>query len=466
MAASPEPEGRLAVSLANIIFPGMEANIVDPVMPKPVGGIVYDARRKMVMLGEVREEMLGEEDKGLLIARHLDVHPNWDISKALKRSQRLQELSLFPELFVAQVGLADIRIKTYDSATAHPSIAIEIPHRDPVNGGSTMLPLEEDDFLNLFTQRRGGLLVFKGASLSEENALVIDKRNKGVDQGMILFFHPEENPSGINSKYGLTEFLRRLNGEFMDHAGNAIQDKAIEALKRRVDRKELVFGNSPVRKELFTAMVIAHARISYKTGDPRSQNFLESHLYPSPATRLFTYVTNRSPFKDPNEPLDQLIIGNPGNPFTRENQQFVSKLERYQQERIQNERAEADLQVLLSSLKTEQARQLRINVGNDHGSDNGKMRDFLRNLAYMAQRTENLDRLNDVLLLLEEASETGFALQWMNGSVGGDHIGIYFQGKPGSFDRTNPYSHSGLELITGLSTTVSGKKNTLIISSE
>lgn len=234
----------------------------------PIGGIIYAQNKKLVLLAE--------DDDGSLKSASLESPQNIDVNSFMGWDGRVQILNHYDEISIVQVPLMSAVIGSSRSIRSRPSVSIKIPFRELENHNYSNLTVKEDDILKVFTGKQGGLLVFEGGDLPDENALVLERRVNELRYGLVFFFHPEQSKIGIDSGNGLYIFLQRLNEQFTLQDPGPIQKKALGQLEKDIEKGYIKF--SDIRLELFRTQIIAYARMADNTGEGHYFEFLRAHL--------------------------------------------------------------------------------------------------------------------------------------------------------------------------------------------
>lgn len=414
----------------------------------PVGIILYAGKSKMAMIGSRTDEQFQEA----LVCSYQDTPQGFDPSQVFDGKNRIISLSDYEQLRVLQVSIGGVEIHTFRSIRTLPSVNVTIRTHNPVSKQAEVVNVDEIELLKLFTREAGGIAVFSGADLPEENALVLERDIKGSKSGLALFMYPDTDPiSAFDSVTGLYSFVKALNQEFIDTPRYPLQTEALAAFNRGLRTGEYDFGGIEVREELFRSLVIAHTRLAARLREPQHQEFLKLHL-PNLGTpewaRFFRRLLMRIGIKDKdlqllaNRSIDRLILG---EQIPEDQAPFLPA----------PSRKETDEDFLLK-LKTPEARDIWHTVGHDYKDDyHGRRWTFVVDIVHFIQDAETLDPIEDSLVSLQRLEESVFRKINIAYYVDKTHHRI-------SFDSRHSYSdYTGLELIQYLRVAVLEKKKLL-----
>lgn len=231
----------------------------------PVGIILYADKSKMILIGSNTNDQF----KGALVCHYQNTPEGFDPSLVIDGKNRIIDLSDYHELKVAQVSLGGVDITTYRSVRTLPSIVVGMHTQNPTSGQEEVVNVDEE----------GGIAVFSGASLPEEDALVVEKNTQDKKSALVFFMHPDTDPiTGFDSVAGLYSFLKNLNQEFVDTPKYPLQAQSLHAFELGLRDGMYDFSGIEVREELFRTQVIANTRLAARLREPKYQEFLNSHL--------------------------------------------------------------------------------------------------------------------------------------------------------------------------------------------
>lgn len=243
-----------------------------------IGGIFFDQGRKIVLIGRN-----GKNNLDFVFA---DTPTNFDVQHIIEGSKRIVDLRDYDEIMAAQIQMVSasaITIGTFPSFHEAPYVRVKLEYTDPTTQEKIPYIADEDEILRVFTGEQGGLAIldrtFVGKEdVTEDIALVLERKVANRKEGFVFFFHPEEGEEwGAHSFVGLEKFLERLNDNFSLHADQPLQKQALETLDREIKSGRLTF-KSKTHEQIFRTQVIANARLAAKTKDPKYAHFLDTHL--------------------------------------------------------------------------------------------------------------------------------------------------------------------------------------------
>ena len=237
----------------------------------PIGGVSFNEGKSFLALGS---DMLGK-----VVVGRVELQEPVNPDQLEEGSERLLDLSDFKDVAVIQTGFTEMDVRAHRSIRTSPSMGIRlnVENRETEQTGPHLIG--EEKILNLFTGEAGGIAVFSGYDLPEDNALVFEKGSDEDKNAEILFVRPSGNEAAIgDSVEGLYLLIGKLNEEFQDRAPMPLQTKALKELENVEQYGEVDFHGSDVRAEIYKAHVIALARQAEKTHDPKYKWQLKAEL--------------------------------------------------------------------------------------------------------------------------------------------------------------------------------------------
>lgn len=353
----------------------------------PVGMVVYAEKTKAVALGATYE--------GNLLTSYLDLPEdvNWD--QIMGRTGRILNLDRLQDISIGQLDFAGVSIGTFPSIRGAPSIAIHLNYTRVLDQAKSVHILDEEEMLGVLMGKVGGITIFDGAGLPEDNAFLCEKNVAGKNLGWLFFFRPENgNNWGADSVLGLWSFFKSLNEEFIENAPNPTQKEALSVLVRDIRMGSLKF-KSDVRKELFKAQVIAYARMFERTEGREYLDFLKKHLV-SFRLDLWELLMLSASF-ELRKYID--IVELPDK--SSEVEKAISRLILTDRPKEENLEEEKDIGIY-QLLQTEKARRIRKDAEDDYGDNKPAMRAYLNNLAFYIMEARTKEEFEDIETLLVE----------------------------------------------------------------
>lgn len=239
-------------------------------VPLVIGSILYANDTKLAVVGVNKQHDL--------VTGFAQAPEQFNPNRINRRSSRVLRLPDYDSINVVRVDLGSIELGTSRSILRpERTITAHLYYIDPSLGPTeNHLVLEEDHLLHVMTGEQGGVMVFHGEGLPEEDALVIKGQDleRQISHAFVAFFHPSEAQEGLDSTTGTYEFFHRVNQEFLSKSPQPLQDRVVRTLERAIQYGEL--ADTKERLELLRAQFIAHARLAIK--HPTSQKFLTDHL--------------------------------------------------------------------------------------------------------------------------------------------------------------------------------------------
>ncbi|MDO8657772.1 MAG: hypothetical protein Q7K55_03465 [Candidatus Levybacteria bacterium] len=349
--------------------------------PVQVGGIVYANNTRGIVLVEYGIDELRGFDNAL--------REDFSLEQMDEGRGRIVALNDLNEVRVGQLDRANLSVKAYESLRGRPSVSVEIQYKNVNDQIERRAILDEDAVLRFLTGQEGGIAIFEGWGLPEENALVFKQGKDEARRGLILFIHPNESQAGINSVKGVREFFEELNREFTENCSTPLLSKALAELREKVRSKVINF-DSPAKAEIFKAQVIANARLFEKTGDTKYMDYLQTHLFALSAKRGVTDIFRRS-----NDQTATLVVDQSVNSL------FITDRSPLQLEGQIPEKGKT----IYNKLKTEEAKKIRKDVEPFFGLQTEEMYNYLTGIVNMVNAVylpENLTELDDMIILLDE----------------------------------------------------------------
>lgn len=405
----------------------------------PVGILLYAQKRKMVMIGSHVDDRFRQA----LTCSYLATPEGFDSEQVLDGKSRVLDLSNYEQLRIEQVSFAEVHIATFRSIRSRPSVNIRIPTINPLNNKTETVNIDELEILRFFAgETEGGIAVFSGTNLAEDNALVLERNTNSGKCGIALFMYPDIDPvtasDTFDSVTGLYTFAKKLNEELIS-ISFPLQTRALAIYNRALKEETFNFQGIDVREEIFRTQIIANARLAENLKEPRYMEFLQTHL-PDLDTQIWARRFRTLLIKDnknlqalADKSIDQMILG-----------EQLAKLVLPQLPIPRKKDTEEDF---LAELKTPEARNIWHTVGNDYKDDwRGRRSTFVRSIVNFIEDAKNPDEIEDSLASLRRMEESsGFRKSKAHYSLDGR--------KPESKIIWSPYSdyctyeHSGKELI-------------------
>ncbi len=334
----------------------------------------------------------GETYVDQLRVQYYDTPDDFHQSLFVEGAGRILQLDTYHNLQIAQVGLNNVQITSHPSLRERASVNMRISFIDPATHSDVTVNVDEKSVLRVFTGEEGGIAIFEGMDKPEETALVIDHVYDQKKYGSVFFFHPtEQTMDGFTSVVGLQQFLYSLNQTLRTQASTPFQEKVLTALEKDFQRGLLPF-NSSVRQELFTTIVIAHARLAEQTGDRRYSDSLARHL-PGLRSGIFAdltriFDTQQSRQRLVNTTVDNIIFG--------------SRIPVAQAANTEKSKKKERTDGVFRYLQTEKARALREGVDGNINLNNPVTHTYLNGLVDMMYEARTIDALHDVEALILE----------------------------------------------------------------
>lgn len=398
MAVEPEPR-RLPIGALTALVPVAEAFPVafaEKERVTSVGGIFFQEGKRMVLLGE--------GSNGNLHTQYLDTPEGFTLASIVEGRGRFLDLGRYHEVLVAQVGIADQSIRAHHSVRTMPSVSLRLEYTDAETQEQGIYVTDEETVLRVFAGEAGGIALFEGMGRPEEVALVLDREHEGARVAVAFIMHPKESDL-IDSVVGFSDFLRLLNEQFTAQSQFALQSQVLSELERENQRGILVFDSS-VREQLYTAIVIANARLAHRTGQERYRTFLREHFSGmGRGLRLFGNPGRDQRMRQVNQAIDALILGNTVHKdVSRSSVEVVFDGKKIFYELRQVMESKTALQVLDAEFMS--------NLGYDEdsfGIDTTRMRDFIKRFLLFISRASYSEHLRDAEAMLATVMNTPFA---------------------------------------------------------
>lgn len=356
----------------------------------PVGMIVFAEKTKAVALGATYE--------GSLLTSYLELPQEVNWERIMGRTGRILNLDHLHDISIGQLDMAGVSIGTFPSIRGSSSVAIHINYTNVPDQEKKVHILDEEEMLAVLTGRAGGITIFDGAGLPEDNALLFEKEVAGQNLGWLFFFRPEDgNNWGADSVSGLWSFFKSLNQEFIENVPDPTQKEALSVLARDIRMGGLKF-KSDVREELFRSQVIAHARMFERTEGREYLDFLKRNLV-SFRLDLWELLVLSAGF-ELRKYLDFVEL--PDKSSTVE--ASVSRLiltDRLKHESLEEEEGLG----IYKLLQTEKARRIRKAAEDDYGDNKPSMRTYLNELAFYVMEARTKEEFEDIETLLDEYRE-------------------------------------------------------------
>lgn len=415
-----------------------------------VGVIRFNKGKQMIKLIE--------ENDGRLHSVYEEASADLQRQQIIDGGSRVLDLGDFDEVKVAQLGMNDkVQVATYDSSQTYPPVNITFTYTDPIDQRRDKFTLDEQDVLDIFTNRSGGHIIFSGAHLPPEEALFIERAFGNKKAAFLFLFHAEpigegRSSWGANSPQGLGSFLRKLNREFELATELPLQKEWVGVLDEALANGLLEFPSS-VRSELFKTVLLAHARMAAKPGEGKYREFLDL---------CFPEVVERHGHK---------ILG-PLKPEVRtkrvvDKQAIDKSMDRLVVKDEDTTKVIEELKPVPERLKTEKAKLLRQGFPAVLGN-NPQTRAYLIGLVNLSGRFEDENTYSDLELLIQElknhleSSQIAFS-SWINFDeehrFGDFEIEFTSQEPYRNFQRRN---WDGVNLIDNLHGALLRRKNRLV----
>lgn len=367
----------------------------------PVGVILYAKKSKMVMIGSGTDK----DFKEALVCSYQVTPKGFNPDHVYDGRNRIIDLSDYEQLKVLQVSLGGVEIHTFRSIRILPSVNVTISTHNPVSRKEELVNVDEMELLKTFTGEAGGIVVFSGANLPEENGLVLKRDLDGSKTGLVLFMYPDTDPvNALDSVTGLHVFVKQLNQAFIDTPHYPLQAKSLLAFNQSLQTDEYDFGGIDVREELFKTLVIANARLAARLREPQYEEFLKLHL-PNLGTpewaRLLRRLLMKIGIKDKslqlvaNRSINRLVLG---EQITENKPLLVST----------PGRKETD-EDFLFNLKTRRARDIWHEVGNDYKDNwHNRLHSFTYQIVHFIEEAKKIDEIEDALVSLKRLENSSF----------------------------------------------------------
>ncbi|EKD85012.1 MAG: hypothetical protein ACD_38C00106G0001 [uncultured bacterium] len=380
----------------------------------PVGIILYAGKNKMVMIGSRTDG----EFKQALACSYRDTPEGFDPNQVFDGKSRVLDLSNYEQLQVEQVSFAAVHMATFRSIRSLPSVNIRIPTINTLNSNKGIVNVDELEVLRFFAgETDGGIAVFSGANLPEDNALVLGRNTNGGKCGIALFMYPDINPVTaldiFDSVTGLYSFVKELNKE-LSASRIPLQIQSLAAYDRGLKNGIFNFEGVDVREEIFRTQIIANARLhaaSLKSHQSQYMEFLHTHL-PDLGTQNLARRFRTFLMKDyknlqalADESIDRLILG--GQVQDKPLIQPISEADR--KEKNKN---------FFLNLKTSAARDIWQKVGTAYDNNDpyyGSNRwNFLIELINFVANITTSDEIDDAIVSLEKLEKSKFNHIYLN----------------------------------------------------
>lgn len=348
---------------------------------KLIGIVTFNKGKQLVKLIE--------EEDGTLHSRYEETPEGFHKSKIIDGKGRVLSFDDFDNVNISQIGINDkVTVETHPTSQTYPSVYVEFTYTDPSDQTKKTFPLDEEDILDVFTNKSGGHAIFSGSHLHPLEALVIEQEAKDTKEAFLFLFQPEALGAGATSWAGSGEglrlFLKRLNHEFLERSDLPLQREWVAVLDEALANGLL--ESSLVRKELFKTVLIAHARKAASTGEKEYLEFLDlcfSEVLESNRLKPFgKKKTKRSVnLSTINKSMDRMVIKD-------------------------KEGENGDIEELTTAqkLKTEKARLIRDTFPEVIG-ENPATQVYLSGLVDLLNQFKGEAEFRDLELLLKEVQE-------------------------------------------------------------
>ena len=384
------PEQLPLIPLESIAMPGREQEQV-----RLIGGILYNKGQNIFLIGE--------NNNGRIQTGRVVTEENNDVKTTFEDNNRLLNLSDFDDITAIQVDLTGVIMASFPSINTHPSVSVSFQVAEATDETQKReVVIDEKSILRIFTGEEGGIAVFSGANLSEENALIFERGNDGKKSALLLFMHPERNTFGADSVLGLGQFVEQLNERFAIESKMSLQDQALAALDKGIQRGDMDFNGSAVREALFRLQIIAYARLAEKTKDPKYLEALDAHLPnlhpPVPKLReIFGFSKPRSSYVETDLFINSIIL-NSNSSQKRDNNTPESELQTGKTHEFDLLAEDAKI---VRDLHSEKARILWAQIAEHehYNTVNDVSRYFINSLAKMIPEAKTKEDIADIRLL-------------------------------------------------------------------
>jgi hypothetical protein len=363
-----------------------------------VGGILFNNGRDLAVIGQTRT---GNLRCGFVNLQEKQFAVNFSPGRLLDIGDQ------YGKIDIVHLEVGGIDTITTDSIrqTHEPVHALLYARRLPT-GEQTVIPLEQDQLLDLMTGTKGGITIFYGDTLPEENALVVETKPK---EAVIAFIHPEKSVGqGLNSVRGVFEFFNKLNNEFLRDCHYPLVRQAVDRLQALV--KAGVIVDSPARLAIFESLIIGNAFQAAAIGDERYWRFLQRHL-----GDLTKKIITRLP-QSPNAALQGIMMTSKRAkeiPETPAQVELVDKQE-FPDSPLKTENARLIYKKAATALQRSQALSDGKRIGylseNDHDSsdDSCKIQGYVFDIISFLIDANNTEQLDDCAGLLAYLIKTDY----------------------------------------------------------
>jgi hypothetical protein len=345
----------------------------------PVGIIVFDKGKRAVFVGA--------NQTNEIVTSYQETAQIGDPSTIQGADDRVYKLDRFDEILVAQVPLTELKPVSERSILKGQKYSVRFPFRAAESDTDSSAFIEEEEFIDVLTGRKGGVMIFEGANLPEEAGLLIEREVNGKKIGAMFFFHPQQS-DGFDSGHGLTTFFR----SFSEGMLRTFESQSGRDLVRRFEQA-IKINSTIASSELFKAMLIAHILDVSVYGNGQSRSFIKSNFPPK-----LPFVKDRI---DVERAVRNLIL-------TGDTTKKTEKIEREPEK-------QTELQKLLDSLETDFGKTARTSYEPNWLRDEPVTEAYLNRLLGAVYsdsllsddsriRTESVAKLRDAVILLQEIS--------------------------------------------------------------
>ena len=399
MTEGQELQPTSVMSMAEFVSTQIRVEGQDNKNISPIGIILYANKSRLLFIGSREDEQM----KGTIVCTHQDTPEGFDPIQIFDGKGRIIDLSEYEDLRPFQVQMGRVDIDSYRSIRTLPSITVRIHTKDPIRHIEEKVNIDETELLPIFTAETGGIAVFSGASLPEENAILVEKNNGERKTGLLFFMYPDTDAlEPFDSVAGFYSFLQALNKEFIGVPGYPLQNQTLREFDAALSDGALKFGGIETRQEIFRTEVIANVRLAARLREPRYERFLDTFLplRNKPAIALFARrILMRMGFKgqDKNHmaslAIDRLILGDESHRI-----QLIGEEEKISEERN-----------IFLELQTSRARDILQKAGNlEEVESYERDKDFFEDMLKLIFDRDILAEVEDAITILRELESKYF----------------------------------------------------------
>lgn len=227
----------------------------------PFGGITYRKGSRLLLFGQ---------GNGIKLSTAVtDIDTQFNPQEFGPWATRFIELPDYEDIVTTQVDTQGADIHQEPSLKGPSTVIIRLPYQHPVTNQRASLPLEEQEFLQVFAGEQGQIARFHGAGLPEEIALIWGREFRQSQYGMAFFIHPsgessdptrrgDDSDLNLKSLDGFTMLLKDLLAQYEDI--NGPHTPFVDKLNRALELGKIKL-DSTAGPELLKMAVIARTRL-------------------------------------------------------------------------------------------------------------------------------------------------------------------------------------------------------------